>query len=950
MAKCRKCNAEIPKGKELCRECEKLNKESYLDSLLNAMTSKEQTPQESVNARKLRFERMREKFAESTAGNVEQANEDVEPEIDLPSQLEPEPEVDLQPELEPGAPDVTEALEEIAPAEDGLLLEEGALKGEEELPAPEFGMEPEPEVDLQPELEPEPEADLQPEFEPGEPDATEALEEIAPAEDGLLPEEGALKGEEELPAPEFGVEPEPEVDLQPEFEPEAPDVTEALEEIAPAEDGLLPEEGALKGEEELPAPEFGVEPEPEVDLQPELEPEPEVDLQPELEPGEPDATEALEEIASAEDGLLPEEGALKGEEELPAPEFGVEPEPEVDLQPELELEPELFKDILPSEDKDIDGLELAGYYEKEAMPLQENTVLGADSMRENELEENDKYLLTPEEEKAFDLDIPDDFDEEKVFGLDGTEKSDDFFKGEWENRDYDVFHGEAVLDQEFDRMFGEIADTIEPILPMEGDGDISILPESGDMEQQGTTSADGSLDMGKLFAEDVMRGEEEIPRPELSKEVPSQMEHGGNDISDSNTPDSEIQEGKENSMTANNEEENLEFNDGGEPQEDILDLINSIYNSEEGDNFDGGGQEEPTKAFGTEDDLEMSTQPDDLTDFFSEVMPAEEELSTIPDIDVMQEDVKEEPAQNDEKKKKKEKKGKKNADKKPGILKRVFGNIRPERTEEEIAQMKEKVIADAEAKDAEEEEKKRKAAEEKEAKKKKAAEDKAASAKQKQENAKKKAEAAKAKKEAKKEAKDKKKQEVQNLIDAIDENEGRINRVGASIVFVFFAAVAVAVIIGTNIYAYSQSIENAQKSFEFKHYNEAYDEIAGLNVKEEDQPFTMKVMVVMYTYKQLNSFNNYYKVGLYPEALDSLLKGLERYDKYSALASVVDVTKDMDAIREEILEKLESVYSLTEEEAMQLVSMKDHAAYTEKVYGIAGKIAKNDMENAPEAK
>ena len=749
MAKCRKCNAEIPKGKELCRECEKLNKESYLDSLLNAMTSKEQTPQESVNARKLRFERMREKFAESTAGNVEQANEDVEPEIDLPSQLEPEPEVDLQPELEPGAPDVTEALEEIAPAEDGLL---------------------------------------------------------------------------------------------------------------------------------------------------------------------------------------PEEGALKGEEELPAPEFGVEPEPEVDLQPELEPEPELFKDILPSEDKDIDGLELAGYYEKEAMPLQENTVLGADSMRENELEENDKYLLTPEEEKAFDLDIPDDFDEEKVFGLDGTEKSDDFFKGEWENRDYDVFHGEAVLDQEFDRMFGEIADTIEPILPMEGDGDISILPESGDMEQQGTTSADGSLDMGKLFAEDVMRGEEEIPRPELSKEVPSQMEHGGNDISDSNTPDSEIQEGKENSMTANNEEENLEFNDGGEPQEDILDLINSIYNSEEGDNFDGGGQEEPTKAFGTEDDLEMSTQPDDLTDFFSEVMPAEEELSTIPDIDVMQEDVKEEPAQNDEKKKKKEKKGKKNADKKPGILKRVFGNIRPERTEEEIAQMKEKVIADAEAKDAEEEEKKRKAAEEKEA------------------NAKKKAEAAKAKKEAKKEAKDKKKQEVQNLIDAIDENEGRINRVGASIVFVFFAAVAVAVIIGTNIYAYSQSIENAQKSFEFKHYNEAYDEIAGLNVKEEDQPFTMKVMVVMYTYKQLNSFNNYYKVGLYPEALDSLLKGLERYDKYSALASVVDVAKDMDAIREEILEKLESVYSLTEEEAMQLVSMKDHAAYTEKVYGIAGKIAKNDMENAPEAK
>ncbi|MDE7327447.1 MAG: hypothetical protein K2N63_14445, partial [Lachnospiraceae bacterium] len=131
-----------------------------------------------------------------------------------------------------------------------------------------------------------------------------------------------------------------------------------------------------------------------------------------------------------------------------------------------------------------------------------------------------------------------------------------------------------------------------------------------------------------------------------------------------------------------------------------------------------------------------------------------------------------------------------------------------------------------------------------------------------------------------------------------------------------------------------------------KHYNEAYNEITGLDVKEEDQPFTLKVMVVMYTYKQLNSFNYYYKAGLYPEALDSLLKGLERYDKYSALASIVDVTKDMDSIRGEILEKLETVYSLTEEEAMKLVTMGDHAAYTEKVYEIAGKIPKKDVNDA----
>jgi len=137
---------------------------------------------------------------------------------------------------------------------------------------------------------------------------------------------------------------------------------------------------------------------------------------------------------------------------------------------------------------------------------------------------------------------------------------------------------------------------------------------------------------------------------------------------------------------------------------------------------------------------------------------------------------------------------------------------------------------------------------------------------------------------------DKKKQEVQNLIDAIDENEGRINRVGASIVFVFFAAISIAIIVGTKVYAYSQNLENAKKSFEYKHYNEAYNEIAGMDIKEEDEEFELKVMVVMYAYKQLNSFQHYYAISLYPEALDSLLKGLERYDKYSALASIINVT------------------------------------------------------------
>ncbi len=91
----------------------------------------------------------------------------------------------------------------------------------------------------------------------------------------------------------------------------------------------------------------------------------------------------------------------------------------------------------------------------------------------------------------------------------------------------------------------------------------------------------------------------------------------------------------------------------------------------------------------------------------------------------------------------------------------------------------------------------------------------------------------------------------------------------------------------------------------------------------------------MYTYKQLNSFNNFYTAGLYPEALDSLLKGLEKYNKYSPMATVVEVREDMDSVRGEILGKLDEVYSISEQEALALMAIKNQEAYSRRVYELA---------------
>jgi len=117
--------------------------------------------------------------------------------------------------------------------------------------------------------------------------------------------------------------------------------------------------------------------------------------------------------------------------------------------------------------------------------------------------------------------------------------------------------------------------------------------------------------------------------------------------------------------------------------------------------------------------------------------------------------------------------------------------------------------------------------------------------------------AGKNKKEEKKEKK-KKRKEIIKVIDEVEEDEGRINRVGAGIVFVFFGLLAICLLFGTNKITYSLSIQHAADYFERQKYDEAYSEICAVDLKDEDMAIYDKIMTVMYVNKYLNSYKNYY--------------------------------------------------------------------------------------------
>ncbi len=186
------------------------------------------------------------------------------------------------------------------------------------------------------------------------------------------------------------------------------------------------------------------------------------------------------------------------------------------------------------------------------------------------------------------------------------------------------------------------------------------------------------------------------------------------------------------------------------------------------------------------------------------------------------------------------------------------------------------------------------------------------------------------KKEAKAEKKAKKMEEAKLLLEEMEKT--RINRAGASIVFIFFAMIAVVIIVGTSIFSYSLSIKNAETEFNRDEYTAAYNEIYGLEIKDEDIMLYDRIMTVMYVQKQLNSYDNYYRMNDKPKALDSLLKGLQRYEKYIELAVELDVDTDLDSVRYKILENISSSFMMTEQEAMEIIQSDNQAEYSKRVY------------------
>ena len=261
-----------------------------------------------------------------------------------------------------------------------------------------------------------------------------------------------------------------------------------------------------------------------------------------------------------------------------------------------------------------------------------------------------------------------------------------------------------------------------------------------------------------------------------------------------------------------------------------------------------------------------------------------------------------------------------------GLFQRVFGNV----INDEMAEEERKAQEEEEQKAAEKAElAEQKKAEKEQAKEAKKAEKEAKKAAKAEEKAAKKAE-----KEAKK-AEQKAQQEEEAEAEKY-EVTGKLNKVGVAIIAILTVTFLVVEIAGTNIHGYSSSKKQAMKYFEMGKYEQAYQEVLGTKVKEKDPDTYNKIRTVMQVQRALDSYQNYDAMNYYPDALNALIRGLQRYDANLETAKQLEIEDEVDGCKEQIVSLLQSEYGVSESQARELLSL-DKAEYTSKVVEIAMK-------------
>lgn len=154
----------------------------------------------------------------------------------------------------------------------------------------------------------------------------------------------------------------------------------------------------------------------------------------------------------------------------------------------------------------------------------------------------------------------------------------------------------------------------------------------------------------------------------------------------------------------------------------------------------------------------------------------------------------------------------------------------------------------------------------------------------------------------------------------------------------FIVLLAVSLTIGGRYYNYNKHREKAVYYYVEKNYKAAYEELAGLDIKNEDKFFFTQIQIVMTVETNYDMFKSQMRLGMYREALDSLLKGVDNFDLYQNRAREWEAFDDLEISLRRIVSALNKYFNLTESQAREINLIESQRKYSIEVSKYASRV------------
>lgn len=166
------------------------------------------------------------------------------------------------------------------------------------------------------------------------------------------------------------------------------------------------------------------------------------------------------------------------------------------------------------------------------------------------------------------------------------------------------------------------------------------------------------------------------------------------------------------------------------------------------------------------------------------------------------------------------------------------------------------------------------------------------------------------------------------------------------IVFAFsvVAVFILAVYLGANVFSYSSNIDKASNYYVEKKYEDAYNILAGMDIKEEDKNFYNQVENIMKVQKYINDFETYMELEMYVYALESLVKGTASFDSNLNRASELGTYDILVEKSNEIDSLLKNYFNMSIEEARTLNQIINSVDFSRAIYDRAGNLNSSSKE------